>query len=530
MKEKGYLSLLLHAHLPFVRHPEHDDFLEERWFFEALTETYIPLLNVFEGLERDGVEYQITMNISPSLCNMLNDELLRNRYIRFLNRMVELSEKEIDRTQFDSKFNKLALMYYHRFSKTRDTFVKKFDCNLIREFKKYQDKGNLEIITCGATHGFLPLMNLNPSAVQAQVRTGVDSYRSNFGINPKGIWLPECGYFEGADKFLKNEGIKYFISETHGVLFARPRPKFGIYSAYYTKEKVAIFGRDAESSKSVWSSVEGYPGDYSYREYYRDVGYDLDYDYVKPYIAPCGTRIFTGMKYYKITGKTKNKAPYDTEEAQSKAAEHAGNFMFNRQKQIEHLASVMDRKPIMLAPYDAELFGHWWFEGVDWLNYLMRKICFDQNTIKLITPSNYLKEYPKNQVINPSPSSWGYQGYYEVWLDKCNDWIYPHLHRAADAMVESVKKYGHNGDMKERVLNQMSREILLAQSSDWAFMMKTGAFTEYADKKTIIHLERFYTLKNFLDRDFYNVELLEDIEQKDNIFPELNYSVYQPQL
>ncbi|MFH1772141.1 MAG: 1,4-alpha-glucan branching protein domain-containing protein [Candidatus Omnitrophota bacterium] len=526
--EKGYLSLLLHAHLPFVRHPEYSEFLEERWFFEALCDTYMPLLGMLEGLYNDGVDFCLTVNLSPSLCNMMADDLLRTRFISYLNKMVELCEKEVDRNRFSPSFYKLALMYYHRFTHTRDKFINSYGQDLLNQFKKYQDKGLIEIITCGATHGFLPLLSVSDAALRAQVRVGVNSYRKFFSSNPKGIWLPECAYSEGLDKFLKSEDIKYFLIETHGLLFARPRPKFGVYSSYYTKNKVAVFGRDHESSKSVWSSVEGYPGDYFYREYYRDAGFDLDYDYIRPYISSCGTRIFTGVKYYRITGLSPHKEPYMPEQATDKAAEHAGNFMFNREKQIEHLASFLGRKPIIVAPYDAELFGHWWFEGIQWLNFLIRKISCDQNTVKLTTPSRYLKLYPKNQVITPSPSSWGWKGYYEVWLNGSNDWIYPHLHRAAEVMTDSIKKYSRKSDGNTRILNQMTRELLLAQSSDWAFMMKTGAFDSYARKKTVTHLERFYLLKGYLDKGFINYEVVEDIEEKDNIFPEVNYSVFQP--
>jgi 1,4-alpha-glucan branching enzyme len=525
--EKGYLSLVLHAHLPYVRHPEYEEFLEERWFFEALSETYIPLLEMFEGLVKDGVDFQITMNISPSLCNMLADELLCSRYIIHLNKMVELCEKEIERNRFNHEFHKLALMYYYRFSRMREKFIHTYNRNLIKEFKKYQDKGVLEIITCAATHGYLPLLGINKEAVKAQVRVGAGSYRKFFANSPKGIWLPECAYFEDLDKFLKEEGIKYFLLETHGVIFARPRPKFGVYSSYYTKNKVGLFARDHESSKSVWSSIEGYPGDYEYREYYRDIGFDLDYDYIKPYISSTGVRIFTGLKYYRITGLGHHREPYNPQTAMQKAAEHAGNFMFNREKQIEYLHSIFDRKPIIIAPYDAELFGHWWFEGLSWLNFLIRKIRYDQKTIKLISPAHYLSIYPKNQVINPAPSSWGWKGYYEVWLNGSNDWIYPHLHRAQEKMTEAANKFRGSGSVKERILNQMAREILLAQSSDWAFMMKTGAFSEYAKKKTVTHLERFYLLKTYLDKNFINYEVVEDIERKDNIFPEISYSVFQ---
>jgi 1,4-alpha-glucan branching enzyme len=525
--EKGYLALILHAHLPFVRHPEYTEFLEERWLFEALTETYIPLLEMFESLHRDKVDFSLTMSLSPSLCNMMADSLLKDRYTDYLSKMIELCEREIERTRFSADFHKLALMYYWRFRRTKDKFLNQYNQNLLREFKKYQDKGYLEIITCAATHGFLPLLGLNKGAIKAQIQAGINSYHEYFSTHPKGIWLPECGYFEGLDKFLKEVKIRYFILETHGILFARPRPRFGVYSSYYTKNRVAVFGRDHESSKSVWSSIEGYPGDYNYREYYRDIGFDLDYDYIRPYISACGVRVFTGIKYYKITGPTPYKEPYIPEVAREKAAEHAGNFMFNREKQVEYLKGLLGRKPIVVAPYDAELFGHWWFEGIDWLNFLIRKIRFDQDNIKLITPSHYLKLYPRNQVITPSPSSWGWKGYFEVWLNGSNDWIYPHLHRAQDTMVKAANKYINLDGPRRRILNQMARELLLAQSSDWAFMMKIGAFSEYAKRRTITHLERFYLLKSYLDRDFYNFEVLEDIERKDNIFPEIDYSIFQ---
>lgn len=525
--EKGYLCIVLHAHLPFVRHPEYADFLEERWFFEALVDTYLPLLRVLEGWQRDNIEYGLTLNISPSLCNMLADEHLKDKFVKHLNKTIELCHKEVERTHFMPEFNRVARMYLDRYSLCKDMFCNQYHTNLIRAFRHFQDHGNLEIITCAATHGFLPLMKVNSAAVRAQVKIGVESYRKHFERNPAGIWLPECGYDEGIDKFLAEEGIRYFLVETHGVLFAEPRPKYGVFSSYYTKNGIAVFARDVESSKSVWSSKEGYPGDYNYREYYRDIGFDLDTDYIKPYISPDGARIFTGLKYYKITGTTSHKEAYNPENAMHKAADHASNFMFNREKQVEYLAGMFDRKPIIVSPYDAELYGHWWFEGVSFLDFLARKIMYDQNTFKMTTPFNYLKRYPKNQVVQPAASTWGWKGYNEVWLCGDNDWIYKHLHKISDLMVEVTKKYPYADGVKRRILNQMAREVVLAQSSDWAFMMKTGAFTEYAKKRTCVHVNRFFKLLSQLDSSYPNVELLEDIESKDNIFPEIDYAVYR---
>ncbi|HHY32036.1 MAG TPA: DUF1957 domain-containing protein [Firmicutes bacterium] len=524
--EKGYLALVLHAHLPYVRHPEYPDFLEETWLFEAITETYIPLIKVFQGLVRDGVPFRLTMSITPPLASMLLDPLLQERYLRHLAKLTELAEKEVERTRWLPEFNENARMYRDRFHEARRIFEDVYGRNILTPFKELEAQGHLEIITCAATHGYLPLMEICREAVGAQVRIATRFHERAMGRKPIGFWLPECGYNPGDDWFLKEEGIRYFITDAHGVLFASPRPKYGVFAPVYCKSGVAAFGRDMESSKQVWSAREGYPGDYDYREFYRDIGYDLDYDYIRPYIHPSGTRINTGIKYYRITGKTHDKQPYNRRRAIEKAAIHAGNFMFNREKQIEYLASVMDRKPIVVAPYDAELFGHWWFEGPEWLDFLIRKIAYDQNTLALITPGDYLGVYKRNQVSTPSLSSWGYKGYNEVWLEGSNDWIYRHLHKAAERMVELARAYPAAGGLLRRALNQAARELLLAQSSDWAFIMKTGTMVSYAVRRTKEHVWRFTKLYHDIRSSAIDESWLSEIEYRDNIFPDIDYEVY----
>ena len=523
---KGYLALVLHAHLPFVRHPEYEEFLEEDWLYEAITETYIPLLKIFEGLVEDEVPFKITMTLSPTLLSMLGDPLLQGRYRRHLDRLIELSCKEIERTRYQPEFHPLALNYHHMLSGVRETFVNQYQSNLINGFRKFQDLGHLEPITCGATHGFLPLMSVNGNAVRGQIQTAVQTHEKFLGRKPRGIWLPECGYEPGIEKYLEEAGIRFFFTDTHGVLHATPRPKYGIFAPIYCPNGVAAFARDTESSKQVWSAHEGYPGDYDYREYYRDIGFDLEYDYIRPYIASTGERKMTGFKYHRITGPNDHKEPYHPENAIAKAAEHAGNFMFNREQQVEHLAGLMDPPPLIVAPYDAELFGHWWYEGPEWLNFLIRKIAFDQDTIELTSPSSYLQKFPTHQAATPSTSSWGYKGYAEYWLGEGNDWIYRHLHKAAERMEELARNHPHATGLVERGLNQAARELLLAQGSDWAFIMTSGTMVEYALKQTRDHINRFTRLYNDIQNQCVDEKWLADIEKKDNLFPEINFRVY----
>lgn len=526
-QEKGYLSLVLHAHLPFIRHPEYPDFLEEDWFYEAMVETYLPLLDVYEKLTAEGVDFRITMSLTPPLCAMMSDELLISRFRHYLNQRIELSEKELSRTA-NTEFAYVAQMYNQKFKRYRELFEDYYHGQILQGFKKFQDMGKLEIITCCATHGYLPLQ-VHRESVRAQIKIAAEDYRKRFDRNPRGIWLAECAYNPGDDIFLKEQGIRFFFMESHGVMHGTPRPKYGIYAPVYTPNGVAAFSRDMESAQQVWSAESGYPGDPNYREFYRDLGYDLDYDYIKPYLHSDGVRRNIGMKYHKITGKVSlnQKQPYYPNDAKEVAATHAGNFMFNRQKQLEYLSSVItDRKPLIVSMYDAELYGHWWYEGIDFLYFLFKKIHYDQKDIKLITPLEYLEKYPVNQVVQPSMSSWGDKGYHDVWLNSGNDWIYRHLVKAAERMVELANRFPNADGVLRRALNQAARELVLMQSSDWAFLMTVGTAKEYSTKRTKDHVKRFIAIYDMIMGNRIDEGFIWDLEQKDNIFPDIDYRSY----
>ncbi len=525
----GYLALVLHAHLPFVRHPESDYVLEEEWLYEAITETYIPLIRVFEGLKRDGIDFKLTMSLTPPLVQMLRDPLLQERYDAYLAKLEELAELEVEHNQYNGHIRYLAEHYAREFNLIRQTW-EDYDGDLVAAFKQFQDTNNLDIITCGATHGYLPLMQMYPQAVWAQLQVAVEHYQEHFGRLPRGIWLPECAYYEGLERMLADVGIRYFICDGHGLLYARPRPRYGTYAPVFTETGVAAFARDHETSQQVWSSEVGYPGDPVYREFYKDIGWEADYEYIKPYIMPNGQRKNVGIKYHRITHRNSSlsdKALYDPYWAKEKAAEHAANFMYNRTQQIGHLAELMQRPPIVTAPYDAELYGHWWYEGPWFLDFLFRKSYYDQDVYEMIHLSDYLRRHPTQQVCRPAQSSWGYKGFHEYWLNETNAWIYPHLHKATERMIELSQREPQD-EWEWRALNQAARELLLAQSSDWAFIMRTGTMVPYAVRRTRSHLQRLNRLYEEIKAGKIDREWLTQLEQIDNIFPHINYRVYRP--
>ncbi len=521
---EGCLALVLHAHLPFVRHPEYEEALEESWLYEAITDTYIPLLMVFDGLVRDGVDFRLTLSLTPTLSSMLLDPLLQSRYERRLESLLALSEKEAARTRSEPALNGLAAMYRRLYTRIRDAYLYDYRKDLVGAFGRLQNLGKLEIIASAATHGYLPILSIDPAAARAQVRVGVDHHRRLFGQPPRGFWLPECAYTPGLDRLLEEQGIRFTFLETHGITRARPRPAHGVYAPIYCSSGVAAFGRDPESSKQVWSSVEGYPGDYDYREFYRDIGYDLDLDYIGPHIHPDGIRIDTGFKYHRVTGKGEQKELYDPRRARRKADLHAGDFLARREAQASRLASVMGGKPVIVAPFDAELFGHWWFEGPIWLDRLFRRLASGRRTIRPVTLSQYLKDFPTHEVGTPCTSSWGDKGFHEVWLNGSNDWIYPHLHRAARQMEARARRRAEG--LTRRALDQAGRELLLAQSSDWAFMINAGTMVEYASRRTRGHLSRLQRLLSDAEEGRIDEVWLASLENQDNIFPHLDYRTF----
>lgn len=523
---KGYLALILHAHLPYVRHPEYVHSLEEKWFFEAITECYIPLIRVFQELDRDGVPFCLTFSLSPTLLAMMEDPFLQERYGDYLSKLQELAQREEERTTGDPVFSPLARMYQENLNYVSHIYNEKYGRQLVKPFKELQQSGHLEIITSSATHGFLPLLSTQKEAVYAQLAAGIEYFEQIFGAPPRGIWLPECGYNPQFEEILGELGLHYFIAATHGVLYASPRPKYGVYSPILTPSGTAAFGRDPETSHQVWSAKEGYPGDYNYREFYRDIGYDLDLEYVGRYLHPPDLRSNTGFKYYRITGPDNYKEPYNPQWAADKAREHAANFIFNREKQVEYYGGLMDRPPIVVAPYDTELFGHWWFEGPQWLKDLCRLIA-DNQYIEMITPGRYLEKGYPLQLSTPNASSWGDKGYYEVWLNGENDWVYRHLHQGAKRMIALASDFPEAEGILRDALTQAARELLLAQSSDWPFIMTAGTMDMYARARQTSHITRFLKLERQIRKNNIDTTWLRKLENADNLFPQLDYHLFQ---
>ncbi|MBA3336906.1 MAG: DUF1957 domain-containing protein, partial [Chloroflexia bacterium] len=390
------------------------------------------------------------------------------------------------------------------------------------------------------------------------VRTGVEAYRRRFGRDPKAIWLPECAYRAavieeesgnsvrrpGLESFLASQGIRVFFSETHTVDGGRPVGKaageaigpYGsvtrryavdlttaeqnepgtTYRPYWVGDapgEVAVLGRNNRTGQQVWSGTYGYPGDEWYREFHRKDG-------------------VSGMQYWRVGGPEidlGDKPHYEPKIAAERTRVHAEHYAGLVEELLTTHARETGQSGVIASNYDTELFGHWWFEGVDWLKGVLRRLA-RSDAVELTTASAIIETHPPVQVMILPESSWGSGGGHFTWLNVDTQWMWPQIH-AAELRMESLVAASPNasGDTAT-VLNQAARELLLLQSSDWPFLVTTGQAKEYASQRFIEHLERFNQLANMAGRGAELTEedhaLLAGLMERDNPFPAIDYRVF----
>lgn len=505
--KSGYFAFILHAHLPYVKHREANR-LEERWVFEAMTETYIPLLWVLEN-QPEATGWSISF--SPPVMEMLSDPVLQRRYLEYLDSTEHLIKKEQLRSLHQEETS-VVEFYKNRYEKIRETFTK-WNQNLLDGFKYYHKEGKVECFTTAATHAFLPYIQ-TAEALNAQVDLGIKTFESYFGEKPKGFWLPECAYTPGIDKLLSEKGIRYTFVDEQTLLNSSPAASRGIGAPVYSPHGVALFARNREISGKVWSSVDGYPGDPDYREFYRDIAYDRDLDYILPHIHPEGIRIDTGLKYHRITGPVEKKEVYVREWAEGKLNSHAAHFIETIESRLHEKEQEVFPPHLITAPFDAELFGHWWFEGPEWISAFQAA---STDRVEWITPAEFLnRHYQDLETAHFSFSTWGRNEYGEVWVNEKNSWMYRHLHKCEREIIAAIATHSPLNHVTKRYVKQMIREWMLAVSSDWAFIVDNDTAAQYANERFKTHIERFHTIREMLEGDPKTTALIEAFE---NDFP-----------
>ncbi|MEJ2148483.1 MAG: DUF1957 domain-containing protein [Chloroflexota bacterium] len=556
MNPSGAFTFVLHSHLPYARLAGRWPHGEE-WIHEATSETYIPLLDALYDLHEAGTEIHLTIGLTPILVEQLADADVLDHLDSYLDEKIEAAKADV--TRFEKEEHEgltfLANFYVDWFEHTKQSFDDRFKRNIIGAFKTLQDEGVIEIITSAATHGYLPLLGRD-SSIYGQIKSGVEAYKRHFGRAPRAIWLPECAYRPayitddgqkrpGIEQFLQELGIGLFFSETHTIEGGQPvgvaaGDAIGPYGEikrryvipirqaiperaastlqpYYVSDTaagpgaeqhsgVAVIGRDNRTGMQVWSADWGYPGDYDYREFHKK-------DTV------------SGLQYWRVSGARTGlgqKELYNPDWAAYKVGEHARHFAWLVADRLQQHHDQTGQYGLIASNYDTELFGHWWFEGIEWIKQVLQGLA-ENPAVELTSASDFIERHPPSQVLHIPESSWGMGGTHWTWDNHDTHWMWGPIHSAEGRMEALVAQYPDPDADTEDVLNMAARELLLLQSSDWPFLVTTGQAREYAIRRFTRHVERFEALASSLEVGAPDKQMADELFEVDKVFPNIDF-------
>lgn len=557
----GRFALVLHSHIPYVlahgRWPHGMD-----WLAEVAAETYLPLLDVCNRLVAEGVSPKITLGLTPVLVEQLADGTFATEFEDYLGQKIEVAQENAAEFRRAARPDMAALAdYWHAFyTRLLQQFRQTCARDLVGAFRALQDAGHIEILTSAATHGYLPLLGTDAS-VRAQVKQGVATYRRHFGRDPLGFWLPECAYRpryrwqsplpqfqtpepmlrKGVEEFLSENGLKYFFVDAH---LLRGGAAIGVYAerfkaleelwSQFTKERlpeaaerspyaaylvnssgepmepVALFVRDHETGIQVWSGEVGYPGDEWYLEFHK-----------KHYPG--------NLRYWRISWPRDDlgkKELYEPVRALSRLPGHADHFADLVRSVLRRHRHQLGHPGILCAMYDTELYGHWWFEGAEWLYYALRRLAADPEIVR-VTCGEDLRDNPPRTLVSLPEGSWGEGGYHWIWLNEWTTWTWEKVYECEQQMIDLARKYG-DVPRVATILKQAARELLLLESSDWQFSISTWASRDYAEQRVHYHYDRFQALAALAQRAAEGEEIepdawnaLGEAEDRDRCFPDV---------
>lgn len=553
----GRFLLCLHSHMPYVlshgKSPHGTD-----WLNESAAECYLPLLHTLHRLHREGIKPRWTINMTPILAEQLADEAFKAGFEDYCQEKIDAAVSDQRRFETEGPLWMQGLGAFWQRQYTRALTQFKHQCcrDILDAFKFFQDEGCIELITCGATHGYQPLMGTDESC-QAQVRLGVDTHVKYFGKRPRGIWLPECAYRprydwkspvgahevswsrKGTEEILKDEGIEYFFVDSHMIrggqplgtyaakfpqlaeMFARsskfftpPEEYRNEYEHYMLPNGVVCMARDPQTTVKVWSGDAGYPGDEYYLEFHK--------------------QLYPGrLRYWRISKEKADlgkKQPYDPYMAFERIQMHAQDFIHTVKGALAHYKGVADRTGTLVAMYDTELFGHWWWEGPEFLYEVYHAMANDPE-LEMVSGGDLIDRDPARHVITLPEGSWGEGGYHYVWINDGNLWTWEKLYPVERRMRKMAREYA-DGPARELVI-QAAREMLLAEASDWQFLISTFSARDYAEIRFQDHIDRFNRLADLADRvhgggtlSDEEEEFFKDCLQKDAPFQDLDLSYW----
>jgi 1,4-alpha-glucan branching enzyme len=539
--------LTLHGHLPYVL--QHGRWPHGSvWLCEAAFDSYLPLIESLQALEREKIAAPITLGITPVLANQLAHPAFVSEFEAYMARRIEGAAgapAHLSATG-DGQLVPIARFWHERLTRLLSLF-RSLDGDLVGAFRKFEDRGRIELISSAATHGFLPLFARDES-IRLQLAVGVAEHKRLFGRAPTGCWLPECAYRPGGpwgpagarpqayragtDEHLAAAGYRYFFVDTHLVRAGEalgypdvdaipvtgertPYVAYRVASAKRRAHDLFALVRDPKASSQVWSRAQGYPGDEWYLEFHK-------------------IRWPDGLRLWRVTGSGVDlggKQRYDPGAASNSARNHAEHFASVLRETAQRIAAEKPGRapqppPVVTAPFDAELFGHWWFEGVDFVEQLYRQLA--RNGVRPVTARQHIGDGKSRPTIQLTEGSWGKNGDFSMWLNEQTSWTWKRLWALEEAYWAVAAKALKGGPKPRAVLAQATRSMLLAQASDWQFIISTGEAADYANQRFDEHCGQAEDLVRALANgkiDDATMQRVEALGAQDSVFPNVLRSI-----
>ncbi len=561
----GSFVLILHTHLPYViRHGKWP--FGSDWLCEAAAECYLPLLNEFNALLDDGIVPAVTMSFTPVVLEQLADDEFPQIFNDYLDEKIIAAGEDVEyfsARPHERHYAAVAQFWRQWYQARRDEFNGRYRCDIVGAYRSLVDAGAIVAQTAGATHGYFPLLGFDES-IDGQLSIAVSAHRRHFGDAPRGAWIPECAYRpcylwsppvdgsvapigvrKGVEQLLAEHGLEYTVVDSHLTRGGRP---LGVYADRFESVRTlgarslplqdsrsvhelyrvcstgdpdagmaSIFTRDTETTMRVWSGHYGYPGDATYLDFHKK-------------------HHNSGLRYWRVTGPDVDmgdKELYDPDAVAGRIDAHADHFCSLVERELREFEAATGRHGTLAAPFDTELFGHWWFEGPAFIAALLRRMAVS-DSVDAVTAPDDLDASGPGAIIQIPEGSWGDGGDHRVWLNDRTWWTWPEIHRAEQRFFQLLFSADTADRLEQRVLRQMAREKLLLEASDWQFLITTDSAVDYAVQRFGEHRNQFWHLVAFVEHlrsggelDAEQMQELEALEAMNRLFPDLRLDAWR---
>ncbi len=526
------IVLVLNGGQEYIKHTEDEQVkyaAQANILFEAISETYIPLLKLLEKLETSEKPVKLSLVLSPILCTLLDDAQVQDQYISWLDNRIALGQSELERCKSNPKLLENAKSCLQNAEQEKEYYLA-INKKILKKFHEYQKKGLVELLaTCG-TDIYLPHYNDMPEIMGAQVETGIYAYRNYFGEIPEGFWLPELGYYPGIEKIVKAYGMNYTILDARSFLFSEKEPLKGIFYPARFDNALVAFAKDPYSDQEIFGE-DGFVSNNVYKAQNRDIGYELDSDKLTPYIQKGFPRYGFEYKYWKKGSiRTESENIYDSNAAFEQCKKDASAFVecrMNKLSQAEELLPESDYVCLTVCVNLDTLRANW-AEGIQWIEQVINNIC--DSEAEMVLPKSMTENPFALQRIKPYYGSSSGQGYGEDLISNKNNWMMRYVRKASERMVDLANRFPSDTGLKARLLNLGAKELMLAQSCGWAKMIENSVFPDYAETRFKQSIIDFTAVFDALGSNTVSTEWLTNLELEHQVFPWMNYRIFSKKI